>query len=201
MAYEVVVEAGKLTAPDASVTMCSLRVARIGETLGNGTPLHGEIVVVVERSYLIDAPAEGTMVEDDAGLVALPGSIRTVIDVLFLSAAYAEETDDVVVARLNGVISEGDARRWGCLSEDGDVVTYLEIRLQGDDASHIEDDDSFARLDSLSERTRSAVVEVSYVYYFSASSARYVSSVTFCARKGWGLCQSSSTYQCCCHTC
>jgi hypothetical protein len=46
------------------------------------------------------------VVEDDAGLVALPGSIRTVIDVLFLSAAYAEETDDVVVARLNGVISE-----------------------------------------------------------------------------------------------
>ena len=55
------------------------------------------------------------MVEDDAGLVALPGSIRTVIDILLLSAAYAEETDDVVVARLNGVISEGDARRWGSL--------------------------------------------------------------------------------------
>lgn len=70
------------------------------------------------------------MVEDDAGLVALPGSIRTVIDILLLSAAYAEETDDVVVARLNGVISEGDARRWGSLSEDGDVVTYLELRLQ-----------------------------------------------------------------------
>ena len=32
----------------SSVTMCSLRVARIGETFGNGTPLHGEIVVVVE---------------------------------------------------------------------------------------------------------------------------------------------------------
>ena len=48
MAYEVMVEAGKLTSPDATVTMCSLRVARIGKTLGNGTPLHGEIVVVVE---------------------------------------------------------------------------------------------------------------------------------------------------------
>ena len=201
MAYEVVVEACELTAPDASVTMCSLRVPRIGETLGNGTPLHGEIVVVVERSHLVDAPAEGTVVEDDAGLVALPGSIRTVIDVLFLSAAYAEETDDVVAARLNGVISEGDARRWSSLSENGDVVTYLEIRLQGDDASHIEDDDSITRLDSLSERTRSAVVEVSYVYYSSASSAGYVSSVTFCARKGWSLCQSSSTHKRCCHTC
>ena len=129
------------------------------------------------------------MVEDDAGLVALPGSIRTVIDILLLSAAYAEETDDVVVARLNGVISEGDARRWGSLSEDGDVVTYLELRLQGDDASHIEDDDSLSRFDSLSERTCSAVIEIGYVYYFSASSAGYVSSVTFCARKGWSLCQ------------
>lgn len=129
------------------------------------------------------------MVEDDAGLVALPGSIRTVIDILLLSAAYAEETDDVVVARLNGVISEGDARRWGSLSEDGDVVTYLELRLQGDDASHIEDDDSLSRFDSLSERTCSAVIEIGYVYYFSTSSAGYISSVTFCARKGWSLCQ------------
>ena len=200
MAYEVVVEAGKLTSPDATVTMCSLRVARIGKTLGNGTPLHGEIVVVVERSHLVDTPAEGTVVEDDASLVALPDSISTIIDVLFLSAAYAEETDDVVVARLNGVISEGDARRWGSLSEDGDVVSKLEIRLQGDDASHIEDNDSITRLYSLSERTRSAVVEVSYVYYSSASSARYVSSVTFCARKGWSLCQSS-THKRCCHCC
>ena len=201
MTYEVVVEAGELTAPDASVTMCSLRVTRIGETLGNGTPLHGEIVVVVERSHLVDAPAEGTVVEDDAGLVALPGCIRTVIDVLFLSAAYAEETDDVVAARLNGVISEGDARRWGSLSEDGDVVSKLEIRLQGDDASHIEDDDSLTRLYSLSERTCSAVVEIGYMYYFSASSSRYVSSVTFCARKGWSLCQSSSTHESCSHCC
>ena len=31
--------------------------------------------------------------------------------------------------------------------------------------------------------------------------ARYISSVTFCARKGRGLCQSSSTHQCCCHAC
>lgn len=86
-------------------------------------------------------------------------------------------------------------------AKDGDVVSKLEIRLQGDDASHIEDNDSITRLDSLSERTRSAVVEVSYVYYFSASSAGYVSSVTFCARKGWSLCQSSSTHKRCCHTC
>ena len=151
--------------------------------------------------HLIDTPAEGTVVEDDAGLVALPGSIRTVIDILLLSATYAEETDDVVVARLNGVISEGDARRWGSLSENGDVVTYLEIRLQGDNASHIEDNDSITRFDSLSERTSSAVIEIGYVYYFSASSAGYISSVTFCARKGWSLCQSSSTHECCCHCC
>ena len=77
--------------------MGSLRMPRIGKTLGNSAPLHGEIVVVVEGSHLIDAPAEGTVVEDDACLVALPGSIRTVIDVLFLSAAYAEETDEILL--------------------------------------------------------------------------------------------------------
>ena len=111
MSYEVVVEAGELAAPDASVAMCSLGVPRIGETLGNGTPLHGEIVVVVEGSHLIDTPAEGTVVEDDARLVALPGSISTIIDVLFLSAAQTDEADDAVVFRTNRVISQSDARR------------------------------------------------------------------------------------------
>ena len=116
MAYEVVVEAGELAAPDASVAMCSLGVPRIGETLGNGTPLHGEIVVVVERCHLVDTPAEGTVVEDDARLVALPGSISTIIDVLFLSAAQTDEADDAVVFRTNRVISQSDARRRSSLS-------------------------------------------------------------------------------------
>ena len=77
--------------------MGTLGMSRIGKTLSNGTPLHGEIVVVVEGSHLIDAPAEGTVVEDDTCLVALPCSIRSVIDVFFLTSSQADESDDAVV--------------------------------------------------------------------------------------------------------
>ena len=167
--------------------MGTLGMTRVGKTLSNSAPLHGEIVVVVEGSHLIDAPAEGTVVEDDACLVALPCSIRSVIDVLLLSASYAKETDDIVVSRLHCKIAQGDARRRSSLSEDGDVICYLEISFQSNDASHIEDDDSFTRLDSLSERTSSAVVEVGNVNYFTASTTGNISAMTLCAWEGWSL--------------
>ena len=167
--------------------MSTLGVTRVGEALCHGTPLHGEVVVVIERSHLVDTPAEGAVVEDDAGLVALPWSISSVVDVLLLSTANADETDDVVATRLNRIIAQGDAWRRGCLSENCDVVCEFEVRLQRNHTSHIEDDDLIARLDCLSERAGSAVIEIRYVYDFAASTTRYVSSVTFGSRKGRGL--------------
>ena len=62
------------------------------------------------------------MVEDDARLVALPAGISTVVDIFLLSAAEADEADDVVGTGLHGVVAQGDARVGGRLSEDGDVV-------------------------------------------------------------------------------
>ena len=72
MSYEVVMKTCQLTTPDAAIAMSTLGVTRVGEALSHGTPLHGEVVVVVERSHLVDAPAEGAVVEDDTRLVALP---------------------------------------------------------------------------------------------------------------------------------
>ena len=72
MSYEVVVKTCQLTTPDAAIAMSTLGVTRVGEALCHGAPLHGEVVVVVERSHLVDAPAEGAVVEDDTRLVALP---------------------------------------------------------------------------------------------------------------------------------
>ena len=43
--------------------MSTLGVTRVGEALCLG---------VVERSHLVDTPAEGAVVEDDTRLVALP---------------------------------------------------------------------------------------------------------------------------------
>lgn len=50
MSYEVVVETCQLTTPDAAIAMSTLGVTGIGEALCHGTPLHGEVVVVIERS-------------------------------------------------------------------------------------------------------------------------------------------------------
>lgn len=100
----------------------------------------------------------------------------------------ANETDDIVATRLNGIIAQGDAWRRGCLSEDGDVVCYLQVRLQGYDTRYIEDDDSFARLDSLSERASSAVVEIRYVIDFTASSSSNKSTMAFGSGESRSLC-------------
>ena len=72
MSHEVVMKTCQLTAPDAAIAMSTLGVTRVGEALCHGTPLHGEVVVVIERSHLVDTPAEGAVVEDDTRLVALP---------------------------------------------------------------------------------------------------------------------------------
>ena len=72
MSHEVVVETCQLTTPDAAIAMSALGVTGICEALCHGAPLHGEVVVVIERSHLVDTPAEGAVVEDDTRLVALP---------------------------------------------------------------------------------------------------------------------------------
>ena len=72
MSYKVMMEACQLTTPDAAIAMSTLGVTWIGEAFGYSTPLHGEVVVVIERSHLVDTPAEGAVVEDDTRLVALP---------------------------------------------------------------------------------------------------------------------------------
>ena len=55
-------------------------------------------------------------------------------------------------------------------------------------AYYFEDDDSFARLDSLSERASSAVVEIGYVYDSSASSSSNKSTMTFGSWESRSLC-------------
>ena len=66
--------------------------------------------------------------------------ISTIVDVLLLTTANADEThDDVITVGVNGVVAQGDAWRRGRLSLDSGVGTDVDIALQGDDATHIED--------------------------------------------------------------
>ena len=142
---EVVVEGGQFAAPDAAVAVGTLVVSGVGEALCYGAPLHGEVVVVVEGGHLVDAPAEGAVVYQDAVFLALPDGVGPVVHILFLSAPYAYEADDVVGARAYGAVAQRDAGVGGCLSGYGGVAADGEVALQGDDTGHIEDDDFLRR--------------------------------------------------------
>ncbi len=62
---EVVMIGSARTAPVASIAVCSLGVSCILQTLRSNAPLHGEVLGTIDREALVDAPADGTMVDDD----------------------------------------------------------------------------------------------------------------------------------------
>ena len=51
-------EGGQLAAPDAAVAVGALVMSGVIEALADSAPLHGEVVVVVERGYLVNRPRE-----------------------------------------------------------------------------------------------------------------------------------------------
>ena len=77
VSYEVMVEGSEFSSPDASIAMGTLAMTGVGKALGDGTPLHGEVVVVVIGSNLVDAPAQGAVVEDDTCFFSQPGCVGT----------------------------------------------------------------------------------------------------------------------------
>ena len=56
MADEVVMERRQLSSPYTAVAVCPLSVSGIVQALADGTPLHREVIVVIEGSHLVDAP-------------------------------------------------------------------------------------------------------------------------------------------------
>lgn len=53
---KVMMERGIPAAPDATIAMTSLAMNGIAETFSHYAPLHGEVLVGVERRALIDRP-------------------------------------------------------------------------------------------------------------------------------------------------
>ena len=128
------------------------------------------------------------MVEDDASLLALPAGIGTVVDIFLLSAAEADEADDVVGTGLHGVVAQGDARVGGCLTEDGDIVLKLEVAPECNNTSNVEHDGAVSATgDGSTERARTAVVEVGDVYDVAGASASDIAAVPLSAREGRGV--------------
>ena len=148
MSQEIMMERGILATPNTAITVSPLGVAGIAQRLGDGAPLHGEVLVVVERSHLVATPRHRTMVENDVATLTTPNSIGTVVYVFHLTATKTDKSNNHVVGRaVDGTITQGDAGRRCRLSGNGDVaVLYLNIRLQVDITGHIENDGTRAAL-------------------------------------------------------
>ncbi len=139
MGNQIVVEAGKLSAPNATIAMGTLVVSRIVEALAKSTPLHGEAIVIVERSHLVDTPTERTMVENLIAVFTCPNGIGSVVHVFHLTASAADvANDDVVAVRTHRVVAKRDARFWCRLSCNGGIFPNDEVCHQVDVATHVE---------------------------------------------------------------
>ena len=140
MENHIVMKTGELTTPNAPIAVSTLAVTGVGQTLAHSTPLHGEVVVVVKRSYFVNAPTERAVVEYHAGDMSVPYGIRPIVDIFLLSASHPYEADDVIFVRHDGVVAQRDTGIGCGLSEDGGVLPYLEIARQRDDTPHIKHD-------------------------------------------------------------
>ena len=145
------------------------------------------------------------MVEHNLVTPAAPCGIGTVVYVFHLTAAETEETHYHIVAfaKVDGIVSQGNARIGGRLSGNSGVGGDIQLRLQVDIAAHIEDDGlgiiSFQRL---SQGTSTRVVEVGDVPDFSAPSTSDITSVSFCTGEGGDFflchcCQSADSHYHC----
>ena len=136
------------------------------------------------------------MVENKVLLVGVPYSVGTVVHILLLSASYANEAYDVVVAWAHGPVAQSYARVGCCLSLDGGVVADGEVALQFNNSRHIEDHNLLAAAAyCCSERAGTAVVEVCHMYDCSPASSSNVTSETFCSRECRCLCQRNGRAQ------
>lgn len=89
------VETGTFATPDTTITMAAFTMYGVGKTFAENTPLHGKILVVIERRTFVGTPAHRAMVDDDVLMVTSPQSI---IFRLFLVAhAAADKTDDNII--------------------------------------------------------------------------------------------------------
>ena len=63
--HQVMVIAGPTPPPIAAIAMGTLGVTGIVQALRSDAPLYGDILRTVDRQALVDAPRNGTVINDD----------------------------------------------------------------------------------------------------------------------------------------
>src|SRR5574344_1889129 len=121
MAHQVMVKAGTASTPVAAVSVRSLRVTGILQTLRDKTPLHSGILVAQYRTAFIDTPTDRAVVDDDISLVETAEAVPTV------STVYGY----VVVAQTNTYISYDHIIRFDGKRVVGHADTVTRCSLSG----------------------------------------------------------------------
>ena len=194
MGNQIVMETGKLTAPNATIAMCTLVVSRIVETLAQRTPLHGEAIVIVERSHLIDTPTERTVVENLIAILTRPNSIGSIIYILHLTAATTNiANDDIVSIRSHREIAKCNTRFRCRLSCNGGVFPNDEVCHQVDVSTHIKHNRARSSLlQAPTERPLCIAILIiskrgDMIHISSTSTCCRISSMSFSSRESRSL--------------
>ena len=182
-------ERGKFSSPDTTISVCSLVVTSVVQALSDGTPLHRKVIIVVERCHLVYTPRERAMVDDDARLLSLPDSISPFVHIFFLPTTDTDKTDDIVTPSLDGIISQRDTRRRSRLPCDGCIVANVQVFRQGNHTPHVKHHDFLCRpTHSPAQRAFGSSLAIisqrGHVSHLTATSSRDKSAVSLCSRKG-----------------
>ena len=125
----VVMERCVFASPYSAIAMLSLRMVRIFQALREDTPLHGEILVSIERCTFVDGPCHGTMVENDIPVSPAPDTVFTICIEHLVSQTETDETDDDIVSLdYRGVVLYADTVTRCCLPGYREIpVLYPEL--------------------------------------------------------------------------
>ena len=162
----------------------------LAQALGYDAPLHGEVVVGVERRALVGAPRYAAVVDDDVvaeasaegvGPVGLVGGERAVAHAEAHVAHY-----NIVAAHEARVVGKADAVARRRLPGHGEeVARERERRLEVDGARHLEQYRGLRQLRAVAQRTRLAgVFERGDVVHLPAAADLGVAAVSVRPREG-----------------
>ena len=195
-------EGSQFATPYTTISVSTLGVTRVCQRLSECTPLHGEVIVVVERCYLVDTPAERTVVEHYTCNVSLPSSVSTVVDIDFLTSTQRDKTHNSVCLWTYSEVTQCDTRIRSCLTSNSSVLTHCEVALQCYDSSNVKDYYLWvvARYRPAEGTLRVVIFKGGDVTYYcrflvGTTSTSSIASVTFSTREcRYVLCLCSESY-------
>ena len=155
--------------------------------IGRGLVLSLRFIIhmTIERNVLVQSPLTRAVVDHDVSYGITTEGILAMFHPRFTTTETHMTNDDVVCIDGKRLASNADAIARGCLSGYGDIwSTNIDGSFQSNDTGDIEYHNSRATcLTSLTERTRSAVVEVRYDINLAASASESVHTTAFSTGK------------------